>query len=232
VQSAANRGPGRHPRPGPCCFRPRLRPRPSNRRGFLLPSTRPQPGRSRAYPKIILPGLAPGPGRHPTTCPTGSPSLRTTDTEGRSLRCALHPRKTGSVQRLRKSWLFVGSDGHAESSGHILSLVASSRLHDLDPEAYLRDLFRALARWPRDRFLELAPKYWAETRTRLDPRELAAEVVPLTVPRPSPRLKRRRRRAARPDESPPVGLLRTSPVCGARPGVGVRAAATIYHIRA
>ncbi|MGB8259599.1 MAG: transposase, partial [Terracidiphilus sp.] len=32
----------------------------------------------------------------------------------------------------RKAWLFVGSDGHAESSGHILSLVASCRLHRLD----------------------------------------------------------------------------------------------------
>jgi transposase len=81
----------------------------------------------------------------------------------------------------RKAWLFVGSDGHAESAGHILSLVASCRLHGLDPEVYLRDLFRVLAHWPRDRFLELAPKYWAETRTRLDPRELAAEVGPLTV---------------------------------------------------
>jgi transposase len=84
----------------------------------------------------------------------------------------------------RKAWLFVGSDGHAESAGHILSLVASCRLHGLDPEVYLRDLFRVLAHWPRDRFLELAPKYWAQTRTRLDPTELAAEVGPLTVPPP------------------------------------------------
>jgi len=84
----------------------------------------------------------------------------------------------------RKSWLFVGSDGHAESSGHILSLVASARLHRLDPETYLRDLFRVLAHWPRDRYLELAPKYWAATRARLDPSELAAEIGRLTVPPP------------------------------------------------
>src|SRR3990170_755963 len=50
----------------------------------------------------------------------------------------------------RHSWLFVGSDGHAESAGHILSLVASCRLHRLDPEGYLRDLFRVLAHWPQD----------------------------------------------------------------------------------
>jgi transposase len=84
----------------------------------------------------------------------------------------------------RKNYLFVGSDGHAESAGHILSLVASCRLHRLDPEAYLRDLYRVLAHWPRDRYLELAPKYWAQTRARLEPSELAQEIGPLTIPSP------------------------------------------------
>jgi transposase len=84
----------------------------------------------------------------------------------------------------RKAWLFVGSDGHAQSAGNILSLVASARLHRLDPEAYLRDLFRVLAHWPRQRYLELAPRYWASTRARLDSQELAAELGPLTVPPP------------------------------------------------
>ncbi len=86
----------------------------------------------------------------------------------------------------RKSWLFVGSHDHGEAAGHIFSLVASARLHRLDPEDYLRDLFRVLAHWPRDRYLELAPKYWAQTRSRLDPAELAAEIGPLTVPPPLP----------------------------------------------
>jgi len=85
----------------------------------------------------------------------------------------------------RKAWLFVGSDGHAQSAANLLSLIASARLHQLEPEGYLRDLFRVLAHWPRDRYLELAPKYWAATRARLDPRELAFEVGPLTVPPPS-----------------------------------------------
>jgi transposase len=97
----------------------------------------------------------------------------------------------------RKGWLFIGSDEHGESAGHIFSLIASARLHRLDPEGYLRDLFRVLAHWPRDRYLELAhwprdrylelaPKYWAQTRARLDPSELAAEIGPLTVPPPLP----------------------------------------------
>ena len=86
---------------------------------------------------------------------------------------------------LDQGTLFIGSDDHAESTGHIFSLIASARLHQLDPEAYLRDLFRVLAHWPRDRYLELAPKYWAATRARLDETELAREVGWLTIPPPS-----------------------------------------------
>jgi transposase len=82
----------------------------------------------------------------------------------------------------RKAWLFVGSDDHAESAGHLFTLIASARLHRLDPEAYLRDLIRVLPHWPRERFLELAPKYWADTRVRLSAAELDAEVGDVTVP--------------------------------------------------
>lgn len=84
----------------------------------------------------------------------------------------------------RKAWLFVGSDDHAQAAANLFSLIASCKLHRLDPEAYLRDLFRVLAHWPKDRYLELAPKYWANTRARLDPAELAAPFGSLTVPPP------------------------------------------------
>jgi len=84
----------------------------------------------------------------------------------------------------RKAWLFVGSDDHAVSAGNLFSLIASARLHRLDPEDYLCDLFRVLGQWPADRYLELAPKYWAATRDRLVPAELAQEVGPLTIPPP------------------------------------------------
>jgi hypothetical protein len=82
----------------------------------------------------------------------------------------------------------VGSDDHAHSAAHLFSLVASARLHGLDPEAYLRDLFRVLAYWPRARYLELSPRYWAGTRSRLDAdaSELAHEIGTLTVPDPLP----------------------------------------------
>jgi transposase len=85
----------------------------------------------------------------------------------------------------RKAWLFVGSDDHAQAAGNLLTLIASARLHRLDPEAYLRDLFRVLPHWPRKRFLELCPRDWLATRARLDPAELKRELGTLTVPPPA-----------------------------------------------
>lgn len=82
----------------------------------------------------------------------------------------------------RKAWLFVGSDDHAQAAGNLMTLISSARLHGLDPEAYLRDLFRVLPYWPRERFLELCPRDWRATRGRLDPAELERELGPLTIP--------------------------------------------------
>lgn len=84
----------------------------------------------------------------------------------------------------RKAWLFVGSDDHAQAAGNLLSLIATARLHGLEPEGYLRDVLRVLPHWPRERYLELSPKHWAATRARLVPAELALEVGPLTLPAP------------------------------------------------
>jgi transposase len=91
----------------------------------------------------------------------------------------------GAIAIGRKAWLFVGSDDHGQSAAHLFTLIASCRLHGLDPEAYLRDLLRVLAHWPKDRYLELAPKYWLATRARLDALDLARDIGPLTVP-PAP----------------------------------------------
>jgi hypothetical protein len=90
---------------------------------------------------------------------------------------ALRPMRVG-----QKAWLFCGSDDHAISATKLFSLVASARLHHLDPEAYLRDMIRVKPHWPDDRLLELAPKHWAATRERLSPVQLDAEYGPLDVP--------------------------------------------------
>jgi hypothetical protein len=64
----------------------------------------------------------------------------------------------------RRAWMFYGSDDHASAAGNILSLVASCKLHELDPELYLTEIIRIVPYWPRDRYLELSPKYWRATR--------------------------------------------------------------------
>jgi transposase len=82
----------------------------------------------------------------------------------------------------RKAFLFFGSDDTAQAAANLYSLIASCKLHGLDPEFYLAEVIRVMPYWPRDRFLELAPAYWAQTRARLDPKELEAELGNVTVP--------------------------------------------------
>ena len=84
----------------------------------------------------------------------------------------------------RKSWMFYGSDIHAEAAAAIFSVIASCRLHGLDPFQYLEEILRVLPYWPRDRYLELAPKYWRATRGRLRPDELASPISAFEVPLP------------------------------------------------
>ena len=68
----------------------------------------------------------------------------------------------------RKNWLFVGTDDAAEINAAFVSLLASCQLHDLEPYAYLRDLFCLLPSWPVRRVLELAPLNWKKTLEDID----------------------------------------------------------------
>jgi transposase len=68
----------------------------------------------------------------------------------------------------RKNWLFVGTDDAAEINAAFVSLLASCQLHDIEPWAYLRDLFCLLPGWPVRRVLDLAPVCWKKTREELD----------------------------------------------------------------
>ena len=82
----------------------------------------------------------------------------------------------------RKNWMFYGSDLHADAAAAIFSIIATCRLHGLDPWKYLDEVLRVLPYWPKERHLELAPKFWAATRARLDAVELMAPVGVVTVP--------------------------------------------------
>jgi transposase len=82
----------------------------------------------------------------------------------------------------RKAWLFCGSDDHAKSTAALYSIIASARLHGLEPGEYLRCLIRLVPLWPADRMLELSPLFWNRTRARLDETQLLAEFGLLDIP--------------------------------------------------
>lgn len=84
----------------------------------------------------------------------------------------------------RRAWLFFGSNDHATAAANLFSLIASCELHRLDPEAYLTNIIHVLPYWPRDRYLELAPRYWTETRARIPAAQLDVEIGDITVPPP------------------------------------------------
>jgi transposase len=82
----------------------------------------------------------------------------------------------------RKAWMFYGSDAHAQSAAALFTLIASCRLHRIDPEQYIDEVLRLLPYWPPERYLELAPKCWNATRAQLDPKQLEAPLAAFTVP--------------------------------------------------
>lgn len=77
----------------------------------------------------------------------------------------------------RKNWLFIGSDDGGDANAAFVSLIASCRLHGIEPAAYLRDLFCLLPSWNVQRVLELAPSEWTVTSARPDVRKLLDENV-------------------------------------------------------
>ncbi len=82
----------------------------------------------------------------------------------------------------RKNWLFYGTDTHAEAAAAIFSVIATCRLHGVDRFAYLDEVLRVISYWPRDRYLELPPQRWRDTRARLDPGELERPLAVIAQP--------------------------------------------------
>lgn len=77
----------------------------------------------------------------------------------------------------RKNWIFLGSDEGARVNTIFVSLLASCQLHDIEPWAYLRDIFCLLPAWPKSRALELAPAFWNQTLEQQDTQQrLAANI--------------------------------------------------------
>jgi transposase len=60
----------------------------------------------------------------------------------------------------RKNWLFAGSDTGAERAAIIYSLIASCKLCEIVPFAYLRDVLDRISTHPASRIVELTPSGW------------------------------------------------------------------------
>jgi transposase len=68
----------------------------------------------------------------------------------------------------RLNWLFFANETGLRWYTTFRSLIASCALHGLNPQEYLEQVLRLAPHWSITRMLELAPKYWANTKAGLD----------------------------------------------------------------
>jgi transposase len=78
----------------------------------------------------------------------------------------------------RKAWLFCGSDRGGQRAAVLYTLIQTTRLNDVNPQAWLADVIAALPRISINQSDELRPQNWQRmpTPSRLDqhaPRSLA-----------------------------------------------------------
>lgn len=66
----------------------------------------------------------------------------------------------------RKAWLFAGSDRGAERAAVMATLLMTARLNDIDPKAWLADVFARIADMQQNRLQELLPWNWTPPASR------------------------------------------------------------------
>jgi transposase len=64
----------------------------------------------------------------------------------------------------RKAWLFAGSERGAARAAAMTTLIASAKLNDVDPLAWLADVLARIAGTPQSRLPELLPWNWKPER--------------------------------------------------------------------
>jgi len=62
----------------------------------------------------------------------------------------------------KKNWLFCWTEVGAEHAGIVQSLIATCRLHDIDPYTYLVDILQRVGEHPASRVAELTPRLWKQ----------------------------------------------------------------------
>ncbi len=60
----------------------------------------------------------------------------------------------------RKAWLFAGSERGADRAAAMATLIATAKLNDVDPQAWLADVLARIAAMPQGRLPELLPWNW------------------------------------------------------------------------
>ncbi|UCF21492.1 MAG: transposase domain-containing protein [Gemmatimonadota bacterium] len=68
--------------------------------------------------------------------------------------------RTSFVGRLRKNWLFAGSDAGGRRAAILYSLIGTCKRIGIDPFAYLRDVIARVSTHPMRRIGELTPRGW------------------------------------------------------------------------
>lgn len=63
----------------------------------------------------------------------------------------------------RRSWLFAGSDRGGEPAAAVYTLIATAKLNDINPHAWLADVLARIADHPASRLHELLPWHWKAT---------------------------------------------------------------------
>jgi transposase len=66
----------------------------------------------------------------------------------------------------RRSWLFAGSDRGGERAAAMYTLIATAKLNDTDPQAWLADVLARIADHPASRLHELLPWNWKLLRAQ------------------------------------------------------------------
>ena len=66
----------------------------------------------------------------------------------------------------RKSWLFAGSDRGGQRAAAMYSLIATAKLNDVDPQAWLADVLARINDLPASRLDELLPWNWDPAQAR------------------------------------------------------------------
>ena len=79
------------------------------------------------------------------------------------------PMDTNHVERAlrpiavgRRNWMFCWTEVGARDAGLMQSLIATCRLHDIDPYTYLVDVLQRVGQHPAARVAELTPRLWKQ----------------------------------------------------------------------